>query len=221
MAPAPRASSLFTTLLHPQMLAAASTAATTPRPDAVYCAFHGNAFNPDTGKTAEYYQELSQCSDGPLRQDSNADDIGPLVAQEFGNIKQGSNSIFFSTPVSAIPAGRKATYICVVSAFHPKKPIRAACIGPSAATKLTMILLTSTPQLPIDDCQVTFQTVYFRHQVPNSWQPILRMFSWHADGTIQVHAAYSPPRASRQDHQTVQFVATKKLLRTDDITLNQ
>ncbi|KAI2513343.1 hypothetical protein MHU86_1114 [Fragilaria crotonensis] len=103
------------------LLAAAITAATTPRPDAVYCAFHGNAFNPDTGKSAEYYQELSQCSsDGPLRQDSNADDIGPLVAQEFGNIKQGSNSIFF-TPVSAIPAGRKATYICVVSAFHPKK----------------------------------------------------------------------------------------------------
>jgi hypothetical protein len=80
-------------------------------------AFHGNAFNPDTGKIAEY-RELSQCSDGPLWQGSNAEEIGRL-AQGFGDIK-GTNTMFF-IPKSAIPRGRKPTYLRVVSAFRPEK----------------------------------------------------------------------------------------------------
>jgi hypothetical protein len=84
-------------------------------------ALHGNAFNPDTGTIAEYH-ELSQCSDGALWQSSNADEIGRL-AQGRGPDHpeiEGTNTIFF-IPRSAIPKGRKATYLRVVSAFRPEK----------------------------------------------------------------------------------------------------
>jgi len=92
----------------------AATTAATPPPQ---YALHGNAFNPDTGTIAEY-RELSQCSEGALWQASNAEEIGRL-AQGFGDQK-GTNTMFF-IPVSAIPKGRKATYLRVVSAFRPEK----------------------------------------------------------------------------------------------------
>jgi hypothetical protein len=92
-------------------------------------ALHGNAFNPDTGKLAEY-KELSQCSEGPYWQASNADEIGRL-AQGHGAVK-GTNTMFF-IPVSAIPRGRKATYLRVVSAMRPEKEnprrVRWTCGG--------------------------------------------------------------------------------------------
>ncbi|KAI2502091.1 Reverse transcriptase (RNA-dependent DNA polymerase) [Fragilaria crotonensis] len=88
-----------------------------PLPSMQHYAFHGHAINPDTGKIAEY-RELSQCSDGPIWQASNADEIGRL-AQGFGAIK-GTNTIFFIHPL-AMPAGRKATYLRVVSALRPEK----------------------------------------------------------------------------------------------------
>ena len=80
-------------------------------------ALHGNAFNPDTGKIAEY-RELSQCSEGPLWQNSNAEEIGRL-AQGYGAIK-GTNTMFFIKK-SAIPKGRIPTYLRVVSAMRPEK----------------------------------------------------------------------------------------------------
>jgi hypothetical protein len=83
----------------------------------VHFAYHGNAFNPDTGKLAEY-RELSQSSEGPLWQSSNADEIGRL-AQGFGAVK-GTNTIFFIN-VKDIPKGRKATYLRVVAALRPEK----------------------------------------------------------------------------------------------------
>ncbi|KAI2506705.1 Reverse transcriptase (RNA-dependent DNA polymerase) [Fragilaria crotonensis] len=92
-------------------------AADAPLPPDVHCAFHGNAFNPDTGQLAEY-RELSQCSEGPLWQHSNAEEIGRL-AQGYGDVK-GTNTMFF-IPVTAIPADRKATYLRVVVASRPEK----------------------------------------------------------------------------------------------------
>ena len=81
-------------------------------------AFHGHAINPDTGKIAEY-RELSQCSEGPVWQSSNADEIGRLLAQGHGAIK-GTNTFYFIHP-STIPQGRTATYLRVVSAMRPEK----------------------------------------------------------------------------------------------------
>jgi hypothetical protein len=78
---------------------------------------HGHDINPDTGTIAEY-RELSRCSEGPIWQASNADEIGRL-AQGFGAIK-GTNTIFFIHPL-AIRTGRKVTYLRVVSAMRPKK----------------------------------------------------------------------------------------------------
>ena len=80
-------------------------------------ALHGHAINPDTGKIAEY-RELSQCSEGAIWQNSNCEEIGRL-AQGYGTIK-GTNTIHFIRR-SAIPRGRKAAYLRVVSAFRPEK----------------------------------------------------------------------------------------------------
>ena len=86
-------------------------------PDRLHFAYHGHAINPDTGKIAEY-RELSQCSDGPIWQASNADEIGRL-AQGYGTVK-GTNTIFFIDR-SAIPKDRRITYLRVVSAMRPEK----------------------------------------------------------------------------------------------------
>lgn len=80
-------------------------------------ALHGHAINPDTGKIAEY-RELSHSSDGAIWQNSNCEEIGRL-AQGYGAIK-GTNTIHFIRR-SAIPRGRKAAYLRVVSAFRPEK----------------------------------------------------------------------------------------------------
>ena len=64
------------------------------------------------------YRELSQSSEGALWQASNAEEIGRLT-QGHGEQK-GTNTMFF-IPVDAIPKGRKATYLRVVSAFRPEK----------------------------------------------------------------------------------------------------
>jgi hypothetical protein len=83
----------------------------------VHYALHGNAFNPDTGQLAEY-RELSQCSEGPLWQELNAEEIGRL-AQGYGTIK-GTNTMYF-IKVTDMPKGRKATYLRVVAAMRPEK----------------------------------------------------------------------------------------------------
>ena len=88
-----------------------------PLPPVLHYALHGNAFNPDTGNIAEY-RELSQCSDGPLWLESNCEEIGRL-AQGYKQTK-GTNTIYF-IPISAVPQGRKATYLRVVSAMRPEK----------------------------------------------------------------------------------------------------
>ncbi len=86
-------------------------------PPLQHYAFHGNAFNPDASKIAEY-RERSQCSEGPLWQGSNADEISQL-AQGYGAVKD-TNTMFL-IPKSAIPQNCKPTYLRVVSAFRPKK----------------------------------------------------------------------------------------------------
>jgi hypothetical protein len=45
--------------------------------ESTFChsAYHGHDINPDTGKIAEF-RELSQCSEGPLWQHSNCEEIG-------------------------------------------------------------------------------------------------------------------------------------------------
>jgi len=82
-------------------------------------ALHGNAFNPDTGKLAEY-SELSRSSDGALWQASNAMEIHRL-AQGHSTIT-GTNTMFF-IPVSAIPRNKKATYLHIVCVHRPEKEI--------------------------------------------------------------------------------------------------
>jgi hypothetical protein len=82
------------------ILAAACAAYTATTPS--HYALQGNAFNPDTGTLAEY-RELSQCSEGPLWQSSNADKIGRL-AQGYGDQK-GTNTIFLSRSLTSLEAG--------------------------------------------------------------------------------------------------------------------
>jgi len=87
-----------------------------PTPDDV---FHGNAFNPDTGKLAEY-KEVSNSSDGLLWQASNTTEIHCL-AQGYGTTL-GTNTMFFIS-VSAIPQCKKATYLCIVCTHQMEKEV--------------------------------------------------------------------------------------------------
>jgi hypothetical protein len=80
----------------------------------------GNAFNPDTGQLADYL-ELSKCSEGQFWIDSCKDEFGRLCRGHGTEMKSGTETMFF-IPVSAIPKGRKATYLRIVSAFRPEKP---------------------------------------------------------------------------------------------------
>jgi hypothetical protein len=93
------------------------TASAPESPKICHTVLHGNAFNPDTGKLAEFV-ELSKSSEGTLWQQSNADKIGQL-AQGHGKIK-GTNTIVF-IDCKNIPKGRKVTYLRVVCAFCPEK----------------------------------------------------------------------------------------------------
>jgi hypothetical protein len=77
----------------------------------------GTAVNPETSKIAEY-KDLSQSSEGPLWQASNAEEIG-LLTQGFGSVK-GANTMFF-IPHTSIPKNKKATYLHVVATFRPEK----------------------------------------------------------------------------------------------------
>jgi hypothetical protein len=100
-------------LQHVAATAQALLSTTNPEsPTFAHVALHGNAFNPDTGKLAEFI-ELSKCSEGSLWQHSYAEEIGRL-AQGYGNIK-GTNTIFFIDPT------KKITYLRVVSAYRPEK----------------------------------------------------------------------------------------------------
>ncbi|KAG7350061.1 reverse transcriptase RNA-dependent DNA polymerase [Nitzschia inconspicua] len=86
-------------------------------PVTYHMALHGNAFNPDTGKIAEY-AELSRCSDGNYWKASNAEEIGCL-AQGYKHIK-GTNTIYF-IPKSQVPRHKTATYLRIVCAHRPEK----------------------------------------------------------------------------------------------------
>jgi len=85
----------------------------------IYTACHSNAFNPNTSELAEY-AKLSKISDGALWQQANATEIHCL-AQGMATIP-GTNTMFF-IPVSAIPHGRHATYLCIICAHCPEKAI--------------------------------------------------------------------------------------------------
>ena len=84
---------------------------------ATHYALHGNTFNPNTGKLADYH-ELSQCSEAPLWQVSYADEIGRL-AQGYG-VQEGTNTIYF-IHVKDMPKDRTATYLRTVASWRPEK----------------------------------------------------------------------------------------------------
>lgn len=80
-------------------------------------ALHGNAFNPDTGKLAEY-KELSQSSDGPIWIESACEEIGRLF-QGYKTIR-GTNTCFFIRK-REVPRGKRPTYLRIVCAHRPEK----------------------------------------------------------------------------------------------------
>ena len=97
-----------------QMAAAAMRTALFP--DGEY-ALHGNAFNPDTGKLAEY-KELSQSSDGPVWIEGSCEEIGRLF-QGYKVIK-GTGTCFWIKKCD-VPRGKRATYLRIVCAHRPEK----------------------------------------------------------------------------------------------------
>jgi hypothetical protein len=92
-------------------------------------ALHGNAFNPDTGKIAEY-KELSLCSDGSYWIESNCEEIGRLF-QGYKKVEGTSTCIFIRK--RDIPRHKRATYLRIVAAHRPEKEnpfrVRWTCGG--------------------------------------------------------------------------------------------
>jgi hypothetical protein len=80
---------------------------------------HGNAFNPDTGKLADY-KERSQCSDGPLWIAANIDKIGRLCDGHDNGIPTGTQTMRFISHKD-IPTTAKVTYLSIVAAHRPEK----------------------------------------------------------------------------------------------------
>ena len=98
---------------------------------AQHFALHGNAFNPDTGKIAEY-AELRNCSDGTYWRAGCADEFGRLLNGHGANMPTGTNTMFFLHP-SKIPKHKKPTYMRIVAAYRPEKKdpyrVRFTCGG--------------------------------------------------------------------------------------------
>ena len=94
-------------------------------------AFHGNAFNPDTGEIAEY-AELSKCSDGEKWRAGCADEFGRLLNGHGDKMPKGTETMFFIHP-SKIPKNKKPTYMRIVAAYRPEKKepyrVRFTCGG--------------------------------------------------------------------------------------------
>jgi hypothetical protein len=115
-------------------------------------ALHGNAFNPDTGQLADYL-ELSRCSEGSLWIDSCKDEFGRLCRGHGNDMKSGTETMFF-IPVTAIPKGRKATYLRIVAAFRPEKtnPRRVRFTVGGDRVDYTGDVSTKTADLPTVKC---------------------------------------------------------------------
>jgi len=84
-----------------------------------HTALHGNAFNPDIGEIAEY-DALSCSSNGAHWQAANVAEI-PCLAQ--GTPAVPSTNTMFFILVTALPAGCKATYLCIICAHCPQKTV--------------------------------------------------------------------------------------------------
>jgi len=74
---------------------------------------------PDTGELAEY-GALSQSSHGTHWRAVNVTEIHHLA--QGTSSAPGTNTMFF-IPVNALPAGHKATYLCIVCAHRPEKTV--------------------------------------------------------------------------------------------------
>ncbi len=123
--------------------------------------FHGNAFNSETGQLAEY-RELSQCSEGPLWQGSNAKEIGRL-AQGYGAV-QSTNTMFFIA-ASAIHKSRKVTYLRVVVAMQPEKANLHRVRWTAGGDKIDYPFDVSTKTADLSTAKLLFNSVL---STPNS-----------------------------------------------------
>ena len=114
-------------------------------------ALHGNAFNPDTGKIAEY-KELSLCSDGPYWIESNCEEIGRLF-QGYKHVV-GTNTCIFIRKAD-IPRHKRATYLRIV-ADRPEKEnkfrVRWTCGGDRIYYEFDAS--TKTADLPTVKCHL-------------------------------------------------------------------
>jgi len=104
---------------------------------------HDNAFNPDTGKIAEY-GTLFWSSDGAHWQAANIAEIHHLPQ---GTLASPGINIKFFIPVTALPVGHKATYLWIVCAHHPEKHCHTMFAGLWMVTGYSMTAM-SAPKLP-------------------------------------------------------------------------
>jgi hypothetical protein len=98
-------------------MAAIQLQPTNPDCDFMHYALHGNAFNPDTGKIAEY-KELKDCSKGSQWRASCANEFSRLCQGHGKDMPTGTKTMFFIHPRN-IPKAKKPTYMRIVAAYRP------------------------------------------------------------------------------------------------------
>jgi hypothetical protein len=87
------------------------------------------------------------------------------LCQEHGTgMPTGTDTMFF-IPFSAIPKGKKATYLRIVAALRLEKKTPIASFSPSSAETKSTMLETSAPKLPILLLSKYFSTVFQQYRL--------------------------------------------------------
>jgi hypothetical protein len=118
-------------------------------------ALHGNAFNPDTGKLAEY-KELSHSSDGPVWIESSCEEIGRLF-QGYKLIK-GTNTCIWIRKCD-IPRGKRATYLRIVCAHRPEKENPFRLRWTAGGDRIEYLFDASTKTADLATAKILFNSV--------------------------------------------------------------
>ena len=134
------------------------------------------------------YRNFNQCREGLIWQGSNCEEIGCL-AQGLRDVK-GTNTITFIS-VSAVPKGRKVTYLRVVSAMRPEKagePYRMRWTVGGDKVDYPFDVSTKTADLTTANKPLISQKRSLHAQCPVPHRRLKGFLPRHSNVQVRIHA---------------------------------